>query len=143
MRLWSLHPRYLDRMGLLAVWREGLLARKVLEGKTKGYRSHPQLQRFKSTKNPVASASWYLKIVAGEASLRGYHFDVSKLGIVRKPKMIPVTSDQLSYEFSHLLKKLKIREPVLFQEIRNTGSILPHPLFLEIPGPVEPWEKRS
>ena len=29
MRLWSLHPRYLDRQGLTALWREGLLARAV------------------------------------------------------------------------------------------------------------------
>ncbi len=46
MRLWSLHPKYLDRQGLLAVWREGLLAQKVLQGKTKGYKNHPQLKRF-------------------------------------------------------------------------------------------------
>jgi hypothetical protein len=32
MRLWSLHPRYLDAKGLQAVWREGLLAKKVLQG---------------------------------------------------------------------------------------------------------------
>jgi len=30
MRLWSIHPKYLDRQGLLAVWRESLLAQSVL-----------------------------------------------------------------------------------------------------------------
>lgn len=30
MRLWSIHQSYLDRQGLLAVWREGLLAQGVL-----------------------------------------------------------------------------------------------------------------
>ena len=32
MRLWSLSPRYLDVKGLVAVWREGLLADAVLLG---------------------------------------------------------------------------------------------------------------
>ena len=36
MRLWSLHPRYLDAKGLVALWREGLLAQAVLKGQTKG-----------------------------------------------------------------------------------------------------------
>jgi len=30
MRLWTIHPKYLDRQGLLALWREALLAQKVL-----------------------------------------------------------------------------------------------------------------
>ena len=41
MRLWSLHPAHLDRQGLIACWREALLAQKVLAGLTTGYRSHP------------------------------------------------------------------------------------------------------
>ena len=53
MRLWSLHPKYLDSKGLVAVWREGLLALEVLKGNTKGYRSHPQLTRFLQEGNPV------------------------------------------------------------------------------------------
>lgn len=141
MRLWSLHPEYLDRMGLLAVWREGLLARKVLQGKTKGYRNHPQLHRFNATKNPVASVSWYLKIVAEEASIRGYHFSISKLGTVRKPKLIPVTEGQVSYEFNHLLNKLSIRDPERFHHLGTIGSPRLHPLFYELSGPVEPWER--
>lgn len=46
VRLWSLHPRYLDTAGLTAGWREALLAQKVLTGVTRGYRHHPQLERF-------------------------------------------------------------------------------------------------
>jgi Pyrimidine dimer DNA glycosylase (EC 3.2.2.17)/DNA-(apurinic or apyrimidinic site) lyase (EC 4.2.99.18) len=52
MRLWSIHPKYLDVQGLLGLWREGLLAQKVLLGETKGYRNHPQLIRFKRTSDP-------------------------------------------------------------------------------------------
>jgi hypothetical protein len=43
MRLWSLHPQYLDPQGLVALWREALLAQAVLRGKTRGYKHHPQL----------------------------------------------------------------------------------------------------
>ncbi|HKX52383.1 MAG TPA: pyrimidine dimer DNA glycosylase/endonuclease V [Nitrosospira sp.] len=39
MRLWTLHPRYLDTKGLVAAWREALLAQKVLSGLTSGYTS--------------------------------------------------------------------------------------------------------
>ena len=39
MRLWSLRPKYLDSQGLVALWREGLLAQAVLRGKTRGYRN--------------------------------------------------------------------------------------------------------
>ena len=53
MRLWSIHPKYLDTKGLLAVWREALLAKKVLENKTKGYKNHPQLERFKQQNDPL------------------------------------------------------------------------------------------
>ena len=49
MRLWSVHPKYLDSKGLVALWREALLAKQVLEGGTKGYRNHPQLDRFKKS----------------------------------------------------------------------------------------------
>lgn len=53
MRIWSLHPQYLDRQGLTAGWREGLLAQKVLTGTTKGYRNHPQLRRFRAAGDGV------------------------------------------------------------------------------------------
>jgi hypothetical protein len=141
MRLWSIHPQYLDRMGLLAVWREGLLARKVLLGETNGYRNHPQLIRFKAAKNPVATVSWYLKIVAEEAANRGYRFDVSKLGTVRSQRTLPVSNGQVAFEKEHLLKKLKIRDPQRYRLIKQNDQILLHPLFSEVPGPVAAWEK--
>ena len=37
IRIWTLHPKYLDAKGLVAVWREALLAKHVLENKAKGY----------------------------------------------------------------------------------------------------------
>ncbi|MDI3502728.1 MAG: hypothetical protein PWR13_285 [Archaeoglobi archaeon] len=35
MRLWSIHSKYLDAKGLVAVWREGLLAKKYWKEKLK------------------------------------------------------------------------------------------------------------
>jgi hypothetical protein len=48
MRLWSLHPKYLDAKGLVAVWR--LLAKKVSKEKQKDTKSL-ELIRFKEFKD--------------------------------------------------------------------------------------------
>ena len=71
MRLWSLHPKYLDKLGLLGLWRESLLAQKVLLGKTRGYRNHPQLIRFKRTSDPILYIGTYLYYVYLEGKGRG------------------------------------------------------------------------
>lgn len=83
MRLWSLHPSYLDAKGLVAAWREALLAQKILVGATHGYRQHPQLIRFRAQEQPRAAVSAYLRGIHREATSRGYTFDVEK--IVRGP----------------------------------------------------------
>ena len=59
MRLWSIHPKYLDARGLVALWREGLLAQKVLKGETRGYINHPQLNRFNSKRDPIGAIGRY------------------------------------------------------------------------------------
>ena len=79
MRIWSIHPKYLDSGGLVALWREGLLAQHVLDGKTKGYKNHPQLYRFKETDNPSHTINQYLTIVYLEAKDRGYNFNQAKI----------------------------------------------------------------
>jgi hypothetical protein len=84
MRLWSIHPQYLDSKGLIALWREGLLAKKVLEGKTKEYKNHPQLERFKNFKNPILAINSYLFYVLKETKLRNYKFNEKKLKINEK-----------------------------------------------------------
>ena len=140
MRLWSLHPRYLDRQGLLALWREGLLAQKVLQGVTKGYRNHPQLLRFKEQVDPVAAIAAYLRQVADEAACRGYRFDCTKLALADFVGTITVTSGQLDYERSHLLAKLQVRDQARYAELLTIAVPTPHPLFREVAGGVEPWE---
>src|SRR5580700_7445458 len=98
MRLWSLHPSLLDQKGLVALWREALLAQKVLQGKTKGYRFHPQLARFQQERTPLTTISAYLWAIHDEASQRGYSFDVSKITKKRRPRSLIVTQGQLDFE---------------------------------------------
>ena len=141
MRLWSLHPRYLDAKGLVALWREALLARAVLRGETRGYRHHPQLQRFLAHASPRLAINAYLRAVHEEATARGYAFDAGKIGPVRRVKLIPVNSGQLRYEWMHLRRKLCLRSPAQFEKLEHVKVPARHPLFRARPGPVEPWER--
>ena len=141
MRLWSLHPKYLDPKGLVALWREALLARAVLRGRTDGYRNHPQLDRFRGHAAPVSAINAYLANVYDEAMSRGYSFDRSKIRRVRTRVQLPVTSGQVAYEWQHLLQKLAVRNPVLHESWRNSGEPECHPLFVVREGRVEPWER--
>jgi len=143
MRLWTLHPRYLDTKGLVALWREALLARAVLQGKTRGYRQHPQLARFRTSDAPEAAIDAYLSVVLAEAQSRGYAFDHSKLGPVVGVARIPATLGQLDYEREHLARKLLQRDPASHARLQAMSSPLAHPLFELVPGPVEAWERPS
>jgi|SRR5436190_5186783 len=140
MRIWSIHPKYLDSKGLVALWRETLLAKHVLEGKTKGYKNHPQLNRFKNSKFPVDSINHYLAIIHKEATNRQYMFDKSKVNWDFKRRSLIVTSGQIKYETQHLLKKLKSRDPDKFRELKKQKFFEPHPLFKIIEGEIEKWE---
>lgn len=141
MRLWSLHPKYLDSKGLLGLWRESLLAKSILLGKSIGYRHHPQLRRFKNTSDPVLAISTYLHSIYSEAILRNYSFDHEKIGIIDNSIKLDVNKNQVEYEFKHLLKKLKIRDNNKFKILNSIKKIKPNPLFNVIKGPIEEWEK--
>lgn len=140
MRLWSLHPRHLDPQGLVALWREGLLARKVLHGQTRGYTRHPQLERFRAHPAPLEAIDAYLHAVADEADVRGYRFDRGKLGARSRVAVIEVTQGQLDFERKHLLNKLEQRNPGLYQHWRDADLDL-HPSFRRVPGPIAAWER--
>jgi Pyrimidine dimer DNA glycosylase len=143
VRLWTLHPKYLDGRGLIALWREGLLARAVLRGETRGYRRHPQLQRFRAHGSPRAAINSYLRVVASEAERRGYTFDRGKLGPGRAGIVLNATQGQLAYEWRHLLRKLRVRSPTWHARWRTLSHPEPHPLFNIVRGPIEPWERMS
>lgn len=137
MRIWSLHPRLLDRAGLVACWRESLLAQHVLRGLTRGYTHHPQLRRFRALDDPLVGIASYLRPLADEATARGYSFDASK--IVATPDdtlRVPLTTGQLDYEWSWLQVKLAARAP----ELSGVGTPRPHPLFELIDGGIADWE---
>lgn len=142
MRIWSLHPRYLDPAGLVALWRETLLARKVLRGETRGYRHHPQLRRFQAMPDPMAAIDVYLAAVHGEATVRGYRFDPGKFDAAARSAQIAVTAGQCAYEWQHLRAKLAARNPDVLARWQNLAVPDCHPLFDAVPGPVEDWEKR-
>ena len=141
MRLWTLHPSLLDARGLVALWREGLLARKVLRGKTVGYRRHPQLERFRACAHPVPAIDAYLWAVHAEATARGYSFDAGKLGPRRRHTRLTVTTGQIAHERRHLVVKLRLRFPAGVRRLRGAAGLLPHPLFRVVPGPIASWER--
>ena len=140
MRIWTLHPSHLDPQGLVALWREALLARAVLRGATRGYRHHPQLIRFQDHETPRGAISSYLAAVSAEADRRGYRFDHSKVGPVRACSRIVATRGQLEYEWEHLLRKLRRRSPVWYRRARSRAPTA-HPCFRIVAGPVAAWER--
>ena len=142
MRLWTLHPKYLDPRGLVALWREALLAQAVLKGQTSGYKHHPQLIRFRNTSSPTDSIACYLRGVFDESCRRGYCFDVVKIGSAGTGESIIATRGQLDYEWMHLKKKLRARAPSCLNRIQTISRPVPHPLFRIVPGKVEECEVR-
>jgi hypothetical protein len=140
MRIWSLHPKYLDAKGLVALWRETLLAKKVLEGETTGYRNHPQLNRFKQSGKPVEAINQYLAEIYSESLNRNYHFDKQKINWNFEKSKLTVTTGQVDYEAKHLLKKLKIRDINKYKELETIKTFDAHPLFTIVKGDVEQWE---
>ncbi|MGH7487698.1 MAG: pyrimidine dimer DNA glycosylase/endonuclease V [bacterium] len=141
MRLWSLHPRYLDAKGLVALWREGLLAQAVLAGLTRGYRNHPQLECFREHADPGAAIAVYLRHVAGEAEERGYRFDVTKLPSKTMSIPLTVSDQQLHFEWQHLTAKLYHRDPARLHRFAAIIAPDAHPIFTVVPGPIASWER--
>jgi hypothetical protein len=143
MRLWTIHPKYLDAKGLVAAWREGLLAKKVLEGKTKGYKNHPQLQRFETCGDPVVAINQFLAEICSEAERRGYKFDKNKIGMVNPPigAKIKVSKAQIHYEYELLKYKLMYRDKKKYATIKNIAEIEIGSLFEAKDGEIESWEK--
>jgi len=140
MRLWSLHPKYLDTIGLVALWRESLLAKHVLAGLTKGYKNHPQLTRFKKVKYPLDCINQYLISIQEEALQRGFKFDREKINWEFIPTTMTVTKGQLEYEMEHLLNKLFTRDKKQYHLLRKITIIDSHPIFNVITGEIEKWE---
>ena len=141
MRLWSLHPQYLDAKGVVALWREALLAQAVLEGKTAGYRHHPRLHRFRVQPSSLCAMAAYLRAVQAEAAARGYRFDAGKISASRTTSRIAVTRGQLDFKWHHLMAKLEARAPERWRTMSASDAVEPHPLFRMVSGEVADWER--
>ena len=129
-------------MGLGALWRESLLAQTVLAGETRGWRNHPQLDRFKDHAETMDAIGFYLLKIREEASLRGYSYDGSK---IRRPinrvALTSITTGQLRYEFSLLLERTRLRTPAWHEKLREVHALpKAHPLFEVDEGDVGRWE---
>ena len=141
MRLWTLHPRHLDPPGLVALWREALLAQAVLLGRTRGYTRHPQLLRFQEQPDPAAAIAGYLAAVLAEARARGYRFDPARIAPAGPCGPLAATLGQLGFEWAHLLAKLERRNPAWRASLAGIGRPDPHPLFRLVPGVISGWER--
>lgn len=142
MRLWTIHPKYLDARGLVALWREALLAQAVLRGRTRGYAHHPQLVRFRRSRTPVSCIAAFLAAVQEEGARRGYAFDAARIARgAGRAQVLAATRGQLAHERAHLLEKLRRRDPERFEALRAVRRVAPHPLFRIVRGEVEEWER--
>jgi hypothetical protein len=130
----------MDRQGLLALWREALLAKKVLADKTRGYRHHPQLDRFREHPRPLQAIDNYLYWIWREACQRGYCFDRRKIGRIKEVIKIRIRMGQIEYEYRRLRSKIKARCPNT-RPTHKPRRIETHPLFKTVAGPIEAWER--
>ena len=131
---------HLDSRGLVALWREALLAQAVLNADTKGYRHHPQLLRFRAQSSPISAIATYLRAVHAESVERGYRFDAGKIACAGAAGQINVPKGQIDFEWRHLAKKLESRAPGWLAR-QKEASPRAHPLFCVVPGGIADWER--
>ncbi len=119
------------------------MAQKVLQGRTKGYTKHPQLIRFKNTKDPLSAIGSYLYFICCEAEARGYNFNKKRICSIasRNANSIKVSRGQLIFEYIHLLKKLRKRDKSAYLLLRGNKKIVSHPLFKVTSGGIAEWER--
>lgn len=114
-----------------------MLAKAVLEGETHGYTCHPQLNIFRNHLEPVAAIHCYLQAVLQEAFILKYHVDVGKIDTAIQTTPHIVTEKQLTYEWEHLLKKLKVRNNKLYQQLVAISNPDLYSLIKSIPSPTK------
>lgn len=138
MRLWTIHPEYLDNKQLSTLWRDTLLAKNVLSGLTKHHKSDSQLNRFQNHPIPRKAINFYLSIIWEESQNRNMPFDESKFSktSLKEKEFIEVNTGQVSFEFKRLKQEQKN------DIIQIPAKIKIHPLFKSVNGPVEVWEKQ-
>lgn len=120
----------MDKHGLIALWREGLLAQKALNGGAKGYQNNPQLVRFKRQDNPLKAIGTYLSFVAAEGARQGYKLNHEKILYPNFDEaVIEADLGQVAFEKEHLKDKLKRRDVIKFEELSSSKTIDANPIF--------------
>jgi hypothetical protein len=89
----------------------------------------------------MSAIAAFLHGIASEAERRGYKFDARKIAGARGAERIRETQGQLEYEWGHLRQKLKVRDPLVAERLRDVEKPQAHPLFRIIAGEIRDWEK--
>lgn len=153
MRLWSLHPSYLDKQALQVCWADALQAleyykqeRAYMKGITNDLSPYfyPCLDRFRMTGSPIAHITNYLHGLCDESERRNTPFGRAKLPEFTPGLRLKVTDGQIAREEKLLLLQLNRRKQTqLWMDLFVAEYVQPHPLFEIVSGPVEPWETSS
>ena len=140
MRLWSLHPRYLDPQGWSRCG-ETLLARKVLRGETRGYRHHPQLQRFREARDPQSAIDAYLPRSTPRrrrAATRSTRTSSMPTRARKDPGRARATRRA---RMGHLIAQARVAQPGAHVRWRELQRPRTHPSFRVVAGGVADWER--
>ena len=70
-----------------------------------------------------------------------FNFNSTKFRKPIVPFFLTVSEGQIIFEFEHLLFKLRGREINLYKTLKETTTIIPHPMFKTIKGNIEKWER--
>ena len=144
MRIWSLHPQYLDQKGLGGQWEEGIIAQNTLFFQEGKYLNYPVLHRVKAHQEPVAWIGMYLNEILKEANVnRGYNYNDQLIKQLKPTLPMPVTRGQLYYEWTLLQGRLQKRDPVKMSlnDGVDINNIKANPMFYVIDGDIEDWER--
>lgn len=130
MRLWSIHPKYLDKHALIALWREGLLAQKALSGKGLVDEANVQLVRFKKSANPVRAIGSYLSFVASEGAKQGCKLNHERILQPNfEAKFMTTDVAQMELEVEQLKARMKTRNKDKFKLLTDVHKFEANPVF--------------
>lgn len=130
MCLWSVHPKYLDKCGLVALWREGLRAQKNLSGESGKIPNDPQLIRFKQQDNPLQAIGAYLSFITCEALRQGCKFNHEKIMFPNfENAFLSVSEAELAEETERLKAKLHQRSEEKYEQLCQQQKIEINPVF--------------
>lgn len=140
MSLWVVHPKYLDKQGLVSVWREGLRAQKILSGETACSSNQMLVRQFAADPQPMKAIGAYLSFIAAEGARRGYKFGHEKIKCPNFDETaVPLEPKDLVFEMKDLRRRLKARDKDKWRETVKVEKIEPHPGLRGSVMPMSKW----